>query len=367
MFNTNKQSTALFRADGSSHLGMGHIMRCIAFAQGMDKLGVHPVFVIRDYDQKITDLIRHYGYDVETIPHDSSFVEDVDLTLEFATRYSATLIITDLSNKDILANLDECSRYLEILKSTPKFLVAIDGLGEDCVSNKIPITFDIVIIPYYGAENKDYKIYPTTKLLVGPAYFIFRKEFIEAAKVSREIKRDAQNILVTMGGSDPLNVTIKIAKALNMLDKRTLNLRLVIGAGFKASVKQELERILKSFKGNYKIIVGSDNMAELMLWSDLAITCGGLTKYEAAVTGTPSIIISQVDNEAELSKEFEICGTALHLGLISEVDEADIVKAIEKLLNDYALRSQMSKRGKNMVDGKGVERIISEIPQEVLS
>lgn len=361
------KSAALFRVDGSHHLGIGHIMRCIAFAQGLERIRMKSVFVIRDYDQEITDMIRHYGYGVETIPPDSSFVEDVYLTLEFATRYSATLILTDMSNKDILANLDEYSGYLEILKTTPKFLVAIDGLGDDCVSTKIPIPFDIVVIPYYWAENMDLKIFPTTRLLLDPTYFIFRKEFIDVANVGREIKKDAQNILVSMGGSDPLNVTLKIAKALNLMDKPSLNLRLVIGAGFKASVKQELVSILKTFKGNYKIIEGSDNLAELMLWSDLAITGGGLTKYETAVTGTPSVIISHVDNEATMAKEFERCGSTLHLGLISEVYEEDIVKAIEKILNDYALRSEMSKRGKNMVDGKGVERIILEIPQEVLS
>ena len=367
MISTNMKSAALFRADGSRHLGIGHVMRCIAFAQSLGKIGVKPVFVIRDYEEKITELVQHYGYAVETIPQDSSFAEDASLTLEFASRYSAKLILTDLSNKNILANLNEYSRYFQLLKETSKFLVAIDGLGEDCVSTKIPIPFDIVIFPYYGAENKDLKFYTTTKLLLGPAYFIFRQEFIEAAKVSREIKKAAQNILVTMGGSDPLNLTIKIAKALNLLNITPLNLRIVIGASFTASVKQELERILKGFKGNYKLIMGSDNIAELMLWSDLTITGGGLTKYETAVTGTPSIIISQFDNEAERTKEFERYGSALHIGLISEVDEEDIVKVIEKLLNDYVARTEMSKRGKNLVDGEGVERITSEIPQEVLS
>ena len=107
-------------------------------------------------------------------------------------------------------------------------------------------------------------------------------------------------------------------------------------------------------------------MAELMLRSDLAITSGGLTKYETAVTGTPSIIISHFDREAAAAKEFEKGGTTLHLGLVSEVDEEDIVRAIERLLEDYALRVDMSQKGRNLVDGKGVERITAEIPRSVL-
>jgi len=358
---------ALFRADGSHRLGVGHIMRCLALAQGLEETGVRPVFVIRDYEPEITELIQQYGYDVETIAQDSSFPEDAFLTSEFASQHGVKLILTDLSNANALANLDEYGRYLETLKATGKFLITIDGLGEDSISTKMPFPCDIVIIPYYGAENRNYKFYSSTKSLLGPAYFIFRKEFIEAAKASRVMKEDAQNILVTIGGSDPLNLTVKVARALDRLSVTSLNLRIVIGPGFADSVRQELERTLKGFKGNYELIMESNNLADLMLWADLAITGGGLTKYETAVSGTPSIVISQDEHQLEPTKEFERCGTILHLGLGSKVDDVDIAKAVEKLLADDALRAEMSEKGWNLVDGKGIERVISEIPQEVLA
>ena len=40
---------------------------------------------------------------------------------------------------------------------------------------------------------------------------------------------------------------------------------------------------------------------------------------------------------------------------------------IKKLLKYGTLRKEMSEKGKKLVDGKGIERIISEIPREVLS
>ena len=352
--------SALFRVDGSHRLGVGHIMRCLAFAQGLGEMEVRPVFVIRDYEPKVAELIQHYGYEVETIPQDSSFAEDASLTSEFASRYEGKLVITDLSNTDNMANLDEYSRYFPALKLADKFMISLD----DLIKTNFP--YDIQIIPYYGAEKMNYKSYGGTKLLLGPAYFIFRQEFIEAAKVRREIKTDAQNILITMGGSDPHNLTLEVAKALTRLDVNSLSLRLVIGPGFVTSVRREIEMSLRDYDGNYELITGSGNMADLMLWSDLAITGGGLTKYEMAVTGTPSIIISHFDEEAKRTEEFEKAGSALHLGLITEIDEERIVKAVEKLLDDDALRAEMADRGRKMVDGKGVARIISEIPNSVL-
>ena len=352
---------ALFRVDGSHHLGLGHVMRCLALAQGLRKLGVKPLFVIRDYEQRVTELIQHYGYDVETIPQDSSFTEDASLTSEFASRYGVSLIVNDLSHIDNVANLKKYSEYFQALKATNKFMITIDDFTKtDC-------PHDIQIIPYCGAQNMNYESHGGTKLLLGPAYFIFRQEFIEAAKVSREIRKDAQNILVTMGGSDPLNLTIKTAKALNRLNKTSLNMRIVVGPGFDTMVKPEVEAILEDCPGNCEELTGRGDIADLMLWSDLAITGGGLTKYETAVTGTPTIIISQTVREAEKTEEFEREGTASHLGLGSEVAEDAIVEAVERLVGDCALRAEMAKRGRNLVDGRGIERIISEIPVEVLS
>ena len=353
---------ALFRADGSPHLGLGHIMRCLAFAQGLEKIGAKSIFVTRDYEQKVAEIIRRYKYGVEPIPKSCSFKEDLLLTSGLATRHKAKLVITDLCNSDTLANPGEYSEYLQGLKDKGKFLITIDDL------NEIAFPSDIVINPNYGAENMNYESNESTKFLLGPAYFIFRREFIEAAKVDREIKKDVQNILVTMGGTDLLDLTLKVARALSKLGKTfNLNLRIVPGIDYKDAKKRELNETLKNYGGNYELIQGGDNLAELMLWSDLAITGGGLTKYETAVTGAPSILIPQVAHQAEVTKEFERGGTALNLGLGTGIDEADITDAIGRLLRDDTLRAEMSKRGKMLVNGKGIERIISEIPDEVWS
>ena len=171
-----------------------------------------------------------------------------------------------------------------------------------------------------------------------------------------------------MGGSDLLSLTLKVAKALTRLGKTAdLNLRIVLGIDCTDSRKRELGKTLKDFTGIYELIHGSDNMARFMLWADLAITSGGLTKYETAVTGTPSIIISQIAHQAALAEEFEKEGTALNLGLGTRNSEENIAEAVSRLLRDGTLRAEMSKRGRKLVDGKGIERIISEVPKEVWS
>ena len=157
------RSTVLFRADGSHDIGLGHIMRCIAFAQSFENIGVEAIFVIRNYDQEVNKLIQKNGYQVESIPCNSNYAEDGALTLEFAARHGARVIITDLSNKYTFTNLNEFSGYLQMLKDTSIFSIGIDGFGEEGISTKISLPFDIVVIPYFGAEKEKYKSNTNTK------------------------------------------------------------------------------------------------------------------------------------------------------------------------------------------------------------
>ena len=102
------------------------------------------------------------------------------------------------------------------------------------------------------------------------------------------------------------------------------------------------------------------------MWSDICVIAGGLTKYEMAITGTPSIIISPFEFEASRCEEFVKAGSSINIGQVNFVDKMEIIKNIKSLLNDFKLREMMFKSGKKMVDGKGIERIIREIPKEVL-
>jgi UDP-2,4-diacetamido-2,4,6-trideoxy-beta-L-altropyranose hydrolase len=358
----NNKVMVAFRADGSAEIGMGHIMRCLALAQGMENAGARASFVVRSYTHKVAKIVQRYGFTVKTIPKDCSWSEDLRLTLENSNKYRSKLIITDLGNAGNMARPDECRQYLQGLRDSGKYLVAIDDLV------KMSLPADIIVNPHYGVEKGGYYDGHSARLLLGPDYFIFRPEFIAAARLNRKIKAEARDVLVTMSGSDPLNFSHKVIGALVESERtRGLNLRIVLGMDYTASKKRELGEILTNYPGRYELIQDSDNMAELMRWSDIAVTGGGLTKYELAVTGTPGIIIPQYDYLVGLAREFAKTKAVLDLGFINGITGEAIAGAVAALLGDFARRAEMSRRGRALVDGRGIERIISEIPAEVWS
>jgi len=350
----------LFRVDGSNRLGLGHIMRCLAFAEGFRRKGLVPLFLIKDYDLNVLKIIKENGFEIKTMPPDFDFFMDASVTVEMASNPDIKLMVFDLSHTDNMAVPDIYERYLKDLLVANKFTIALDDFS------RIDLPFDIRIVPYYGAENVGYKSERCPRSLLGPAYFIFRKEFVEAAKSKRQIKRKAENVFITTGGSDPFGLTVKYLKALTKLKAFSLNLQVLMGPAFSSELKQDIEQILKDFKGNIELGNGN-KIVESMLWSDLVLTAGGLTKYEAAVTGTPSIAIATFQRESEMSEKFAKAGTNLYLGLVATVDEDIIAETVRNVLSDHTLRIKMSVQGKTMVDGLGIERIISNIPHEILN
>jgi spore coat polysaccharide biosynthesis predicted glycosyltransferase SpsG len=341
---------------------MGHISTSLALAQGLGRKGVSSLFVVRDHGGKVLELIQRQEHVVETLPGSLSFDQELPLTVELVKQYSPEIVITDLCNLDALAQPRSYERYLWGLRESSRFLIIIDYLSE------IVFPSHIVVNPYYGPygiESLHYSQEGGTRYLLGPQYVLLREEFTMAAQQPREIRETARNILVTLGGGDPLKLNLKVARALNQVKIADLNLRFVLGFDYPDEDRLELERALRNFPGRWELILGSDNMAAQMLWCDLAITAGGLTRYETAVTGTPSLILCQAEHQVELVRRFEKAGTTINLGWGREVTEGEIAAAVENLAQDALLRQEMSRRGKELVDGKGVERLISEIPDKV--
>lgn len=348
---------AIIRADGSKRLGLGHIMRCLALAKELKKADVTPIFVIRNYDRAVKRKIEQSQCITKMIPASSSIKEDLLRTSKAVNQHNANIIITDLCNTDMLSKIDDYKNYLKGLKNLGRILVTIDDL------NSFDFPSDIMINPSIFAEKLRYKTKDSKcKYLLGPKYFIFRSEFIKPRKRARLIRKHANRVLVSMGGSDLQNLTIKVVRALSKIEN--LNVKIVAGPAYDNI--PDLKHIVSELK-NYEIIVSPENMAELMLWSDVAVIAGGLTKYELAVTGTPGIAIAQAEHQIKLCRDFEKMGVIKYLGFGRKVKESLITNNVKKLLSDTDKRKAMSEKCKKSVDGKGAERVVKEIKEKFLS
>jgi len=324
----------LIRVDGSEGLGMGHVMRCIGLASELKSQNIQPIFLCQN-DGLVLKKIRALGFIVKPIFKKDGFRKQTSIIIRAAKKYNTGCIVFDLNNSQTLSKLSQYANHINLLKNAGNKLIIIEGLGKENIASKVKLSADMIIAPYYLADKAKYITRNNTKLLLGAKYFVFRQEFIKLSNRKKVIPKRAKNILVSLGGGDVSVPNQKVLKALTNI---------------------------KTEKGvKIKLAPGSVNMARLIHWADIAIIGGGLTKYEAALMGTPSIITSINSVQSESMKGFDEGGTAINLGQINKISIQNIDGAVNHLVLDHKQRQKMKVAGQKLVDGQGAARIVSQI------
>jgi spore coat polysaccharide biosynthesis protein SpsF len=259
--------------------------------------------------------------------------------------------------------LDEC---LEITKADVFIMDVRDGLDPKYIAKVrrrgiFTVTIDD---PEDKRLSTDLAFYPpvpqiykmdwsgfTGTLYCGWEYVILRDEFRSKFSIK---ENKYPKLLITMGGSDPENLTLQVLKSVEKLPTHC-DIDILIGPGFTG--RNELEDFLKKTKKNTTVYSNLTDPAELFSSSDLAIVSFGTTAYELARVGIPAIYLCLSEDHIESASLFEKNGLGIIAGRYDKVDGEILIKHIIALLNDKQKRLNMKRAGPDTIDGKGAERI----------
>jgi spore coat polysaccharide biosynthesis predicted glycosyltransferase SpsG len=194
-------------------------------------------------------------------------------------------------------------------------------------------------------------------LLLGPRYALLRREFGPAARRPRDVPPIARKVLVTLGGSDPDNRTLTILRALQRC--RVEGLHAVVVAGAASPHLGELEEAAATGPARVEVRTAVGDMSGLMAWADLAIGAGGITSWERAALGLPSLVVVIADNQRDIAAALHQAGLSWNIGEAAALGEDRLRTAIEALSRDGAERKKMAERGRQLVDGRGGGRVVA--------
>jgi len=345
--NKNKKSNILFRVDGSNKLGMGHIIRSVAIANELRKSkNMVPIFLTKNFPIAIKK-IKENNFHAEIIPRNTNIKEEIKLALDAIKKTNSRVVMTDIQN----INLD----FLKGIKRKIDCIVSIDDLGS------IKKHADIIINGSVVDKRLIYKN-KMARYFLGPKHMIINQSFAGMYKKKKKIAKKISSILVTMGGSDPRNLTLKVINALTDLNDN-IKITILVGSAFK-----NIEKIMSLAKNmdNINIRHNVKNIQDYMYKADIAFCSGGISSYELAACGTPAIFLPFSKIESLTSDTFEKKGFGINMGLDLKRDK--ITRATKRLIRNRKLRAKMSKAGKKLVDGKSMERAIGVISRiEVLT
>jgi spore coat polysaccharide biosynthesis predicted glycosyltransferase SpsG len=262
-------------------MGMGHISRCISLAKRL--LPSADVRFITKSDDQVVAIIREAGFEADVINAEYETVLD-GLNCD-------TVVVDKL---DVEESLARC------IREQKKCRLCI--MGNLSTANKYA---NVVVNAVIGSQlrNRRHKDSVTgTLFLEGPRYFVLRDQFY-SLQGSYKHRGRMQKLMLIYGGSDPANLTC--ASLEGILDGSIdCDITLCTGALFKYS--KELDIILKrrsSSRNSVRVISNANNVAELMMDSDLVLTSGGVTLFEALCLGVPALAFFQNDFQRSMFRE----------------------------------------------------------------
>lgn len=337
---TERSRRIIFRCDGDARLGLGHVVRCLALADELrDSQSCGVTFAMASGPVGF-DLVRRANYPVEEKGHlpEEAWLEAVIRELQ------PDALVLDTRSEQLSGG------RVEEWRSNGLVIITIDDPSER------RLAADLAFYPPVPQVRKlDWTGF-TGQLYVGWEWVVLRREF---AQRPPRVPRRRPTVLVTMGGSDPAGLTLKAVEARDLLDD-DFNTVIVLGPGF--SYKPALERVLAEGRCcGMEVLEDVQDMSRVMAQADLAVTSFGVTAYELAAMGVPAIYLCLTEDHAASASALVEAGMGICLGLYTSIHPSDLAEAVQDLLHNEPKRLKMAERARQLVDGKGVERIASVI------
>jgi UDP-2,4-diacetamido-2,4,6-trideoxy-beta-L-altropyranose hydrolase len=318
-------SNVIFRVDGSGRIGLGHLYRCLALAEILDR-EFEVSFVIREAPDSFIYDLQAREFSVTMITHESE-----------------TLGAVNKGDILVLDGYDFAVPFFAKLRDAEVKLVYIDDLHDKFLPVDLVINHAPGVEPWhYAAITADNTVYA-----LGLDYAILRKEFLTAARTLKTRESNSQ-VLICFGGADPYNHTERCLR--NVMDTAVGKIDVVVGAAYahessllKLSVADERITIYKGIDAN--------EMVTRMLANSIAIVPSSGILFEALALEMSCLTFPYVDNQRLIFDGFKSMGVIFpvtELGkLVDQVSELLLTKGAKEVT-------------KRVIDGLSGDRLLKK-------
>ncbi|MCK6626368.1 MAG: UDP-2,4-diacetamido-2,4,6-trideoxy-beta-L-altropyranose hydrolase [Anaerolineae bacterium] len=337
----------LIRADGNSTIGAGHLMRCLALGQAWQEAGGTVNFAVTKAPPALEKRLCQETMGVNQLTELPGSPQDAMQTISLAQKLNAKWVVVDGYHFD--------AAYQQALKQADLRLLVVDDYG-----HASHYSADLVLNQnMYAHESLYTSREPFTQLLLGSKYVLLRREFWSWRGWRREIAPLARKVLVTLGGADPDNVTLKVIQALRQTKLEGLQAVVVVGSSNPHW--ETLRAAVGHSSPSFRLERDVTDMPALMAWADLAISAGGSTCWELAFMGLPSLVLILADNQRRVAEGLDAAGVAFNLGHPTNLSPAALANALHALAHQAEQRTVSARRGQELIDGCGAARVAQQM------
>jgi UDP-2,4-diacetamido-2,4,6-trideoxy-beta-L-altropyranose hydrolase len=343
----SETGTILIRADASVSMGTGHVMRCLALAQAWQDRGGRVVYAMAETAPGMVERLN--GANIEVVKLSAAPGSECDAmeTAAIARSQAFEWVVLDGYHFSV--------DYQRRLKEAGPQLLLLDDFGAlghywaDLILNQDPIADEQL---YVNRETY-------SKVLLGTRYTFIRREFRNYIRPRRRATATARRLLITLGGSDPENVTETVIRSLNAVEVDELKATVLVGPSNPH--KRQLEKAAADCNKHVQLLCNPPDIPAHMAACDMAITAGGSTVWELAYFRVPCVVLIAADNQMPSmrllhDREACICLDARPDDGRPFASEA-LAPTITLLCNDASRRDSLGKTLGEMSDGNGAPRV----------
>ncbi len=349
-------ATIVVRVDANRQMGIGHAMRCLAVSEQLINRGYRVIFAMHEVPSGLLARLDRSGIEVLRLSEAENTPQGFDT---IRAREKAQYVLLDGYH---LQNTYEKT----LTGSDIRSLRFDDYMPGSCCNA------DVVVNASPHADAGVYRKWaPKATLLLGARHIAFRSDMINAHKAQASAKAalaadgPAQNtntvgdsILINFGGSDHLDMTLRVASQVASL-LPDAQIEAVTGAAYPNP-----ERLQNLGIKNLIHHHNTDNLADIMQRARIAISAGGLTVTELALFQIPTILAITAQNQLK-GAHVSWCHTILPSGTNGAIDTdgmlAQIVFETKRLWHLPEERTAITQRIPAELDVLGAERIANAL------
>ncbi|MBR0308442.1 MAG: hypothetical protein IJH92_06075 [Mogibacterium sp.] len=257
---------AIFSEAGFNY-GFGHFYRMSGICEHAIRKGGDAVLYLMADNAAKANLTRDYV----------RFVNWKDPDVYKKLLDSDTTLVVDSYHVDV-EELEQFQKY------SRDMVVIDDNIRLDYHDMKI-------LNPNYFAICLKYPQDRNNELFLGKDYTLLRDDFSSPGK--REIRDKVSDILITMGGTDPMGRTVSIIRMLKRVPEEA-RLHVVCTKAY-----HDLDDIQAALSDNDRMYlnIGASDMCALMKECDFAVASAGQTTNELIKMLCPAVLVVVADNQ----------------------------------------------------------------------
>ncbi len=336
------RSPILFRVDSHSDCGFAGIYQALTFALAVQRRRRVSYFLGQIEPFSLLSQIARGGNEFLKAENPLGTPEDVEETVAEARRIGAANVV--------LHAHDLSEDYLRELTENGLDVTVFDTQAQICFSNRL------VVNPLLGKTVRDYQYETGTQLLIGAKYALVRPMFRRQRPMRSAEPTGAKRAVLALGEDDFFGESMN--RTTQLLGNSNLEKITVLVRSHHNQIN-DLRDLAEENKGRLEILTEPSELANRLPKAHVAITSGDSLSLEMACVGVPQIVLAADGVCQACAQSLDNEGAATLLGMWSEISDIQLNDQINYVLDDEIERMGMSRCAKNLIDGKGADRLVN--------